>query len=79
LWAKYLLPNAARQIIRILHQTSTDFSVVVDGVEFFNQIPKTRLDKISLVFWYDLGPLQISNLRGQLTGVSQIKIIVNPE
>ncbi|OGG08764.1 hypothetical protein A2154_03785 [Candidatus Gottesmanbacteria bacterium RBG_16_43_7] len=79
IWTRYLSLRSARLIINQLKTTKTSFSVITSGVEIINTIPRSHIDKITAVFWYDLPPAELSVFKNKLSHYPDLAVNINQD
>ena len=79
IWARYLVLKSAEIIIELLRSFESEFSIIVEGIELFNQLPEPRLKRVSAVLIYDLSPYKISILKKQLVVCRDLSLAFNQD
>ena len=67
LWVQYIEKESVNMICSMLKNVKKSFSIIVDGEEIMDTIPTDHLDKIAVVFWYDLSLKETELLYKQLS------------
>lgn len=78
LWARYIEKNSALTMIELLRKTESEFSIITDGVEYFNKIPDIDPKKVTGILWYDLDHQKLKQLKQKLLD-HQVAIQINQD
>ena len=79
LFVKYISKFSVKEIFTTLKNINTTFSVLVDGKELVNILPKSNLDKVTAILLYDLSPMQVDKVNQQLFLCKDIAFTLNPD
>lgn len=79
LWVQYMEKSSVIYIFNILKETKGSFSVIIDGFEIVNTMPKINLDKITAILWFDLSDNETKWVKQKLRNCSDISVAINQD